>query len=232
VRSTYLLHILAGVLGLASGYVALYATKGAPLHRRSGMVFVVTMLATSAGGLAIAIVRDVAPAINIPAALLTSYLVVTALTTVRPLGAGAGVRRLHVALMLLALAVGLTSLSYAFEAVANGGTRDGMPSFPFFMFGVVSLLGVVGDLRLVRSGPLQGASRLARHLWRMTFALFIAALSFFIGQADVFPEPIRIRPLLALPVVLVLATLLYWLWRIKIRRSLRGIVHVRAAEAA
>jgi hypothetical protein len=61
----------------------------------------------------------------------------------------------------------------------------------------------------------------------MTFALFIGALSFFIGQADVFPEPVRIGPLLALPVVAVLVTLLYWLWRVRIRRSLRGIVAVR-----
>ena len=34
-------HILAGGLALVVGYVALYATKGATLHRKSGMVFVV-----------------------------------------------------------------------------------------------------------------------------------------------------------------------------------------------
>jgi hypothetical protein len=66
----------------------------------------------------------------------------------------------------------------------------------------------------------------------MSFALFIAALSFFIGQAQVFPEPVRIRPLLALPVLAVLVTMLYWLWRVRIRRTLRPIVHVRAPEAA
>jgi hypothetical protein len=30
-------HILAGILALLFGYVALYATKGATLHRRSGI---------------------------------------------------------------------------------------------------------------------------------------------------------------------------------------------------
>ena len=59
----------------------------------------------------------------------------------------------------------------------------------------------------------------------------IAALSFFIGQAKVFPEPIRIRPLLALPVLVVLVTMFYWLWRVRIRRSLRGLVGVFAPEA-
>ena len=29
-------------------------------------------------------------------------------------------------------------------------------------------------------------------------------------------------PLIALPVVAVLVTMLYWLWRVRIRRSLRG----------
>jgi hypothetical protein len=65
----------------------------------------------------------------------------------------------------------------------------------------------------------------------MCFALFIAALSFFIGQAHVFPKPIRIPGLLVLPVLAVLVTMLYWLWRVRIRRSLRGIVRVSAPGA-
>jgi hypothetical protein len=56
-------------------------------------------------------------------------------------------------------------------------------------------------------------------------------LSFFIGQAQVFPRPIRIMPMLALPVLAVLLTMLYWLWRVRVRRSLRGIVTARAPEA-
>ena len=133
--------------------------------------------------------------------------------------------------MLLALAVGLTSLAFAFEALANGGQRNGMPAFPFFLFGVVGLLASFLDFRMIRSGGLRGAARLLRHLWRMSFALFIAAMSFFLGQAKVFPKPVRIPALLALPVLAVLVTLLYWLWRVRIRRSMRGIVGVGAAEA-
>jgi peptidoglycan/LPS O-acetylase OafA/YrhL len=71
---------------------------------------------------------------------------------------------------------------------------------------------------MIRAGGLRGASRLARHLWRMCFALFIAALSFFLGQSDEIPEPLRILPLLALPVLMVLVTMLYWLWRVRRRR--------------
>jgi len=231
VKATYVAHILAGGLSLLFGYVALYSTKGATLHRRSGLVFVFAMLPMCAAGFTIAAVRDVAPAINIPAALLTAYLVITSLTTVRPLASGE--RWLDLGAMLVAFCTGLASLTFGVDAIVSGGQRNGMPAFPFFMFGVVGLLASAGDLRMIRSGrALRGASRLARHLWRMSFALFIAALSFFIGQAQVIPEPIRIRPLLALPVVAVLVTMLYWLWRVRIRRSLRGIVGVSAPEAA
>lgn len=65
----------------------------------------------------------------------------------------------------------------------------------------------------------------------MCTALFIATLSFFIGQSQVFPEPVRIMPLLALPVLAVLVTMFYWLWRVRIKRSLRGIVGVAPASA-
>jgi hypothetical protein len=229
-RTTYLVHIVAGGLGLLAGYVALYSPKGAPLHRKSGTLFVYAMLTMCAAGLAMAVGRNVAPAVNIPAAVLTAYLVITALTTVRPPAAGS--RSLHAGLMLVALAVGLTDLTFGFQALASPDGRNfGMPAFPFFLFGVVGTLAGVLDLRLLRSGPLKGASRIARHLWRMSFALFIAALSFFLGQSDEFPEALRITPLLAVPVVAVLVTMLYWLWRIRVRRSLRGIAGVGAARA-
>lgn len=228
-RSMYVVHILAGGLGLLSGYVALFTAKGAPLHRRAGTGFVYTMLTMCGAGVAIAAVRGVAPELNVPAGLLTAYLVITSLWTVRPRAAAS--RWPDVSAMLVATAVGAVVLTFGVEAVANGGKRNGLPAFPFFMFGIVGLLGSAGDLRLLRSGPLHGASRLARHLWRMSFALFIAAMSFFIGQANVIPEPVRVPGLLALPVVAVPLVMLYWLWRVRFRRSLRRIGGAAPVEA-
>jgi uncharacterized membrane protein len=88
-RMTYVVHIAAGSLGLLAGFVALYSVKGATLHRKAGIVFVYAMLATCVAGFAIAALRGVAPAVNIPAALLTASMVVTAVTTLRPPTAGA-----------------------------------------------------------------------------------------------------------------------------------------------
>jgi uncharacterized membrane protein len=226
---TLVVHILAGGLALAAGYVALYAAKGARLHRKSGMLFVWTMLTMAVFGLVVTLARDAGPAANVPAALLTCYLVVTGLTAVRPPAAGA--RRLDLGGLVLVLAVAAVCLVFGVEAIAAGGSRDGIPAFPFVLFGVVGLLAAAGDVRMLRAGGLRGAFRIARHLWRMSFALLIAAMSFFLGQADEIPEPLRKPALLALPVVEVLVTMLYWLWRVRIRRSLRGLATAAPPQA-
>jgi heme/copper-type cytochrome/quinol oxidase subunit 4/uncharacterized membrane protein len=230
--STLVLHIAAGALGLAAGFVALYAAKGAKLHRKSGMVFVYAMLTMAPFGAWLAIARDKAPAVNIPAALLTAYLVVTALTTVRPLAARRAARWLELGALLVALAVGLTMMTFGVEALAHGGRRNGIPAFPFFLFGVAGLLGSAGDIRVMRSGARKGAPRLARHLWRMCFALFITALSFSVQIARRIPQPFRVPGLTALPVLAVLVTMLYWLWRVRTRRSPRRPAGVSAPEPA
>jgi len=217
-------HIFAGSVGMAAGFVALYSAKGAPLHRRAGMVFVYVMLAMTFTGTVLAAVRGAAPTINIPAAVLTAYLVVTGFTTVRPPASGG--RALHVGGMLIALGVGIFALALGFVAVANGGTFQGMPAFPYFLFGFVGLLGGSSDVRMLRLGPPRGAVRITRHLWRMSFALWIAVMSFFFGQADELPKALRIPALLATPVLAVLVTMLYWLWRVRIRRSLRGLAGI------
>ena len=227
-RMTLVVHILAGSFALLTGFIALYSVTGLTLHRKSGMLFVYAMLIMCAGGMVVALGKGGAWSwVNFRAAVLTAYLVITALTTVRPLASGSP--WLNVGGMLVALSVGLISLTFGFEAIANGGRRDGVPAFPFFLFGIVGLLACAGDYGVIRSGALTGARRLARHLWRMTFALLIAAMSFFFGQAKVIPKPIRIPALLALPVLAVLVTMLYWLWRVRIRQSFKNVVFLRVS---
>jgi uncharacterized membrane protein len=75
-------HVLGGATAIVSGLLALAAPKGGALHRGSGKVFVFAMLLMSLSGAVIAVGREGA-AINIPAGLVTAYLVTTALLTVR-----------------------------------------------------------------------------------------------------------------------------------------------------
>ncbi|HYG62390.1 MAG TPA: hypothetical protein VEL74_07400, partial [Thermoanaerobaculia bacterium] len=105
------IHILGGGLGLVSGYIALFAAKGARLHRQSGMLFVYAMLGMSLIGAVVAALS--ATEGSVIAGLLTAYMVITALTTVRP--AVAGLRWLNITLMALALAVGVTSLAWGVQ---------------------------------------------------------------------------------------------------------------------
>jgi len=219
VQLTLLTHIAAGALGLGSGYVALYAAKGAGLHRRSGLLFVYAMLVMSAGGIVLAIWRDAAPLINIPAAMLTSCLIVTGMTTISP--ASTRTRRVDFGAMAAAAAVALIMLGFGVATLAGRGPRGGMVA-PFFVFGLVSGLAAAGDLRVLRRGAPVGAARVARHLWRMSFALFVAALSFTVQVTKLIPKPWR-SPVLLLPMLAVLATMIYWLWRVRGRRALRGL---------
>lgn len=64
------IHIAAGLLALAVGAVALCATKGSPLHRRSGLVFVFAMLVMSSSGVLMAVFVKPNP-VNVMAGSLT-----------------------------------------------------------------------------------------------------------------------------------------------------------------
>jgi hypothetical protein len=105
--------------------------------------------------------------------------------------------------------------------------RAGVPAGMVFFLGTVYLCAGIGDLRLIRAGNIAGPRRLARHLWRMCFALFIATGSFFLGQMKFIPEPVRILPLLFALGVGPLFVLIYWMWRVRFRRRLTGIILAR-----
>jgi len=220
-----LVHILTASLGLLSGYFALSVAKGAPLHRKIGMLFVYVMLTMSLTGMLISAVEGVAPAINIPTALLTSYLVITSLTTVRP----AASRRVDVAAMVMGLVVGLVGITLALAAIGKGGREVGM-AYPLVLFGAIAFLASGGDRRVIRAGGLRGAPRLARHLWRMCLALFIASIAFFLGP-DRVPAMIRTPALRAAGVLLPILAMTYWLWRIRARRAVRGVAGVGPTQA-
>ena len=73
-------------------------------------------------------------------------------------------------------------------------------------------------------GASRGRRRIARHLWRMCFAMWIAAASFFWGPPRRVPELIRIPALQAVAVLVPIVVMLYWLWRVRTRRTFPGTV--------
>ena len=75
-------HIIGGLIGIATGYVALSAAKGGTLHRKSGMIFVYAMLIMSSTGALMAALKLNRG--NVMGGSLTFYMVTTAVLTVQP----------------------------------------------------------------------------------------------------------------------------------------------------
>jgi uncharacterized membrane protein len=212
-----LVHIFAGLLAITAGFVALFAAKGGRMHRRTGIAFVYSMVVmTVAGGIMAAMQFHLLfQRLNVMAATLTCYLVVTSLLTVRL--TPSQLRRVAAGTAVIALAAALFSIGAGLEAMTRP-RASWFPTVPALIFGSVALLAAIGDLRIALGRELDGPHRVARHLWRMCFGMFIATGSFFLGQAKVFPEALRIAPLLAAPVLLVLGTMFYWWGRVLITK--------------
>lgn len=204
-----LLHIIGGSVGLLSGAVALMAAKGSKLHRNSGTIFVFAMLVLSASGAAMAAVLP--EPISVIAGMLTFYLVMTAWLTVRPRPEN---RWADVLAMLFGLVITLLSAWFGIASFANPAAVSDVPIGLVLGFGFVALIATLGDLRFLLTKSLPWKQSIARHLWRMCLALWIATASFFLGQSDELPEALRIMPLLCTPVLAVFLLMFYWLARV------------------
>jgi uncharacterized membrane protein len=205
-------HIVAGMFALLFGYVALYATKGAALHRKSGVLFVYAMVMMSGTGAVMDALRTSSVSTNVVAGMVTLYFVGTALLTVQPR------RRYSARLDALSMGFGLLAGTLAFKTGAALPQSGRSQMAPLFLFAALCLCGVLGDLRMLSAGGLDGRRRIARHLWRMCFAMWIAAASFFWGPPRRVPEIIRIPALQAFAVLVPVAVMLYWLARLQARR--------------
>lgn len=223
------IHIAAGALAIVLGAVALTVKKGGTIHRRSGMLFVYAMLVMGFSASILGFLRSPTDG-NVFTGLMTAYFVGTALTTVRPVSPWT--RRIDAAALTVVIALALGTIASGVKAINDPGLSPG--GVPWRTIGVMSFvlatvmsLAAIGDVRILRSGMPRGGKRLARHLWRMCFALFIAAGSFFSIRERVekiLPEPFTSGQMRALPILLLFGAMFYWLWRVRSRRTLPVLV--------
>ena len=211
------IHIAAGGLAMVLGAVALSVKKGGTIHRRAGLLFVCAMFVL---GITAAILG------NVFGGLMTVYFVGTAFVTVRP--ESPWTRRSNFAALSVAVVLALLDIVGGVKAFNSPrGMLNGAPFFMLFFIASIMILAAAGDMRVIHSGMPRGRPRLARHLWRMCFALFIAAGSFFSIRARVakiLPEPFTTAPMRALPILLLFGAMFYWLWRVRSRRPLPVLV--------
>jgi len=214
------LHITGGIVGLLSGTVAMSFRKGSPGHRLSGNVFVVSMLIMGLCGSTLALMKHQMN--NVFGGLLTFYLITTAWLTGRRRDGQTTL--LDWGALVFGIAIGASLLTLGI-LVARGLAvpEAGVPLGMYFFMGTIPLLAAAGDLRMLLRGGISGTPRLARHLWRMCFGLFIASGSFFLGQQQVFPPAIRKQYILAPLAILPLILLIYWMIRIRLTRRAIGV---------
>jgi hypothetical protein len=218
--AAFVLHIGGGTLGLVSGMVAAFARKGGRLHRAAGNVFFWSMLvmAVFAVYLGFAMPDQL---VNVFIGTFAFYLVATGWLTVQRREGTIGIAEkiaMVVAIILLApfailsfqLAMGLPTLFKS--AVGFGGPI----LVAVYLFTAVLAIAAISDARLVFTGGISGAPRIARHLWRMCLGLTLATGSAFTnGLARFLPGPYHVPRAFFVPQLLLLGFLVFWVIRVR-----------------
>lgn len=207
------LHITGGIVGLLSGTLAMVYRKGSRGHRAAGDVFVVAMLIMGLCGSTLALMKHQMN--NVFGGLLTFYMITTAWSTGRRRDGQTSLIDWGALVFAVVLGCSLLTLG-VLVARGEAAGQAGVPLGMYFFMGTIPLLAAVGDMRMLVLGGVTGTRRLARHLWRMCFGLFIASGSFFLGQQQVLPAVLRKQYLLFPLAILPLVLLIYWLVRVSL----------------
>lgn len=221
-----ILHVCGGLVGLLSGAAAASFRKGSRWHALSGNIFVISMLTMAAAGVILAVMKS-QPG-NILGGTLTIYLVTTAWITAKRRDPETSIFDWSALLLVIALAA--IEVTWGLQAAMSpSGMKYDYPPGPYFFLGSVAMLATVGDVRMLVRGRISGSHRLARHLWRMCFALFIASSSLFLARQQLFPAIMRKTGSLVLLSFAPLLVMIFWLIRVRLANAYKvkmtGPVH-------
>lgn len=211
------IHIFAGATGILAGFLAMALRKGSRRHRQVGNVFFGAMMtmALAAALMATTGTNVKAPNVgNTLGGLLVFYMVVTAWLAARHKDGERG--PFDAAAFVLVLAIIAGEVAFAFGWGPATHTKEDPPRQVALVFAGIALLAAVMDVRMLVWG-VAGAQRVIRHLWRMSFATWMAASSLFLGQPQVFPQWLHQTYVLFLPTLLIPFLVIYW-----IVKQLRG----------
>jgi uncharacterized membrane protein len=214
------LHIGGGTVGLISGAAALTVRKGGRLHRWVGNAFFVSMAIMATIGATVSpLLSD---RVSTVAGIFTLYLLATAWMAVKRRDGGVG--RFEVTSLVVVLGVVAAGVTFiVMQNASPTGMVDGQPPQAPWMFAIVASIAAASDLKVILRRGVSGAQRIARHLWRVCFALFIASGSLFLGQPQVFPAALRHSGLLIVPALAPLALLIFWLLRVRLTKRFKSV---------
>eukprot|EP01030_Chromulinospumella_sphaerica_P024812 gene24812-24915_t len=230
------------MVAIVAGPVSLLAPKGKWLHRKAGIAFYWAMLVMAGVALVMATIR--VQKVNIFAAALTLYLVVTAWSIVKArAGTLTRVER-WAPWWAAAVSVGAAVTGILVATIPDRlyeGDRGAPPGAVIFaVFAVIAALAVATDVWTLRRGGLSGAARISRHLWRMCLALFVAIGS-FAAQAPLLARRMDLEPPPSMaifgPALAVLVLMAFWLIRAGAGRRMTAhlpvlLIHIAAGTLA
>jgi hypothetical protein len=172
------------------------------------------MFAAYAIGAGVAPFLDTGQRPNFVAGIMALYLLISGAMAARRRDARAGAP--EVIGLIVALSITVAGVIFMrMGAASPSGTVDGSPPQAFFLFTIAGAFAAAGELHVLVRKQLSNVSRIARHLWRMCFSLFIASGSFFLGQQQVFPEALQDSALLYIVALSPLPVMLFWLGKVR-----------------
>ncbi len=206
------LHIGGGSLAILTGAGAATVRKGERLHQLFGTAFVVAMLTMATAATTLAIILG--QTTNILAGFFAFYLVLSGWMTVKRREGTIG----RYERFALIVPLGASAIDFGLGMVASASPHGLGGYAPIFYYVSATVIGFAGllDLSVVMRGGVFGVQRIARHLWRMCFAFFIAAGSFFLGQQKVMPVAWHGSRILLVLGLAPLAVMAFWLIRVRI----------------
>jgi uncharacterized membrane protein len=205
------LHIAAGIIGLLAGFAVIFLQKGSKTHKTTGWVFLLAMLVLGLTGSLIAYAKHIP--LSMLNGMLVCYLLLTSLTTIR---AASSVSALLNNTLTGLAAVLVAGYGYYFYlAVGISPTKlAGFGPAAYAVFGMITAYAFAEDLVVKFSASVSRRMTLVRHLWRMLFVLFMATAAVFLGQAKLFPATLSQSGAIFVPVIFVLLSLFYWLFKV------------------
>jgi len=199
-------HIMTGILVLLFGYIALLAPKGLRLHRLAGNVFFGAMIFSSLSAAYLEYQLGEFPIMG----TLSLYFVITSWSIIKQESGTVG--KFEYGAFFIIAAVAVTFYKWGWDIVYNGKVLEGtLPLEGYFILGSFAALAALLDLNMIVRRGLKGSHRIARHLWRMCFALLLPTLAFL--DQDIFPEVVKGTNLLWTPIILLILVMTFWLCR-------------------
>lgn len=188
-------HIITGSFVLLSGLLVLTFRKGERLHRLSGNLFFVMMLLLTGSAAYLGGNDPYVP-------ILSFYFVATAWAIVlRP------ENKIGIFDYVGLITVSLLSLRFFIDSMS--APTDFLVGLNYY-FGGMAALAALLDLNMIIHGGHAGKHRIARHLWRMCYAMLGAMASFVANTSDKWPDFIDAD----LPIYILILVMFYWLFRV------------------